>query len=50
MCSDDKLMIFAKISAFIIYMVIERFLGKTDKTKSGSMLDLITNIILRRKL
>jgi len=50
MCGQTTWILIAKIGALIAYMTIEMFLGKTEKTKSGSILELVINILFRRNV
>lgn len=35
-----------KVAAFFAYMLLERWLGSTDKTRAGSTVDLIAQAIV----
>lgn len=39
-----------KIFALVAFLFFEFVLGKTSKTQAGSTLELLINLILRRKL
>lgn len=35
------------MAAFLVYMVVEFYIGKTDRTKSNSVLEFILNMVTK---
>ena len=44
-CSSESIPVYAKVLALVIYAGVEAYLGKSEKTKSGSVLELFFNVL-----